>query len=101
MCGRTVLANPHDVGEWFDVEIPGDLPPRYNIAPTQLIAIIRTPHKLELLKWGIVRAPKRPPQINMRVEQILATANRQKRCLVVTDGFYEWVRREAREVPMT
>lgn len=90
MCGRTVLADPSEIAEWFDVEVPGDFPPRYNIAPTQLLAVIRTPRKLEMLRWGIVRAPKRPPQINMRVEQILATANRQKRCLVVVDGFYEW-----------
>jgi putative SOS response-associated peptidase YedK len=90
MCGRTVLVDPSAIADWFDVEVPGELPPRYNIAPTQLIAVIRTPRKLELLKWGIVREPKRPPQINMRVEQILKTANRQKRCLVVVDGFYEW-----------
>jgi putative SOS response-associated peptidase YedK len=90
MCGRTVLANPQDIAEWFDVEVPGDFPPRYNIAPTQLIAVIRTPRKLEMLKWGIARAEKRPPQINMRVEQILKTANKQRRCLVVVDAFYEW-----------
>lgn len=90
MCGRTVLANPHAIAEWFDVEVSADLPPHYNIAPTQLIAVVRTPRKLEMLKWGIPRAEKRPPQINMRVEQILKTANRQRRCLVVVDGFYEW-----------
>jgi putative SOS response-associated peptidase YedK len=90
MCGRTVLANPGDVAEWFDVEVPADLPPRYNIAPTQLIAVIRTPRKLEMLTWGIARAEKRPPQINMRVEQIMKSASSQRRCLVVVDGFYEW-----------
>jgi len=94
MCGRAVLINPHAIADWFDVEAPSDLPPRYNIAPTQLLAVIRTPHKLEMLKWGIVRAPKRPLQINMRVEQILKTANRQRRCLVVVDGFYEWRKSE-------
>jgi putative SOS response-associated peptidase YedK len=90
MCGRTILANPHDIAEWFDVDAPADLPPRYNIAPSQLIAIVRTPRKLEMLRWGIPRAEKRPPQINMRVEQILKSANTQRRCLVVVDGFYEW-----------
>lgn len=94
MCGRAVLANPHDIAEWFDVDLPDALPPRYNIAPTQLIAVIRTPHKLEMLKWGIVREPKRPVQINMRVEQILKTTDQQRRCLVVVDGYYEWRKEE-------
>jgi putative SOS response-associated peptidase YedK len=89
VCGRAVLANPQAVAEWFDVEVPDDLPPRFNIAPTQLIAVIRTPRKLELLTWGIPREA-RPPQINMRVESIAKSANTQRRCLVVVDGFYEW-----------
>jgi putative SOS response-associated peptidase YedK len=89
VCGRAVLANPHAVAEWFDVELPDGLPPRFNIAPTQLIAVVRTPHKLELLKWGIPREA-RPPQINMRVESIAKSVNTQRRCLVVVDGFYEW-----------
>jgi putative SOS response-associated peptidase YedK len=89
VCGRAVLANPQAVADWFDVELPDDLPPRFNIAPTQLIAVIRTPRKLELLTWGIPREA-RPPQINMRVESIAKSANTQRRCLVVVDGFYEW-----------
>ena len=89
MCGRAVLADPHAIAEWFDVEVPGDLPPRFNIAPTQLIAVVRTPYKLELLKWGIPREA-RPPQINMRVETIGRTINKQRRCVVVVDGVYEW-----------
>ncbi|HEY2511299.1 MAG TPA: SOS response-associated peptidase family protein, partial [Polyangiaceae bacterium] len=90
MCGRAVLATPENIAEWFDVQVPNDLPPRYNIAPTQLIAVVRTPQKLEMLKWGIARGLKRPLQINMRVEQILKTASQQRRCLVAMDGFYEW-----------
>jgi putative SOS response-associated peptidase YedK len=89
VCGRAALENPYAVAEWFDVEVPDDLPPRFNIAPTQLLAVVRTPRRLELLKWGIAR-DGRPPQINMRVETIGRTIHTQRRCLVVLDGFYEW-----------
>jgi putative SOS response-associated peptidase YedK len=89
MCGRAVLANPSAIREWFDLEQIPEMPARFNIAPSQLIAIIRTPRRLELLLWGISR-PERPPQINMSVESIAKTASRQRRCLVVVDGFYEW-----------
>jgi putative SOS response-associated peptidase YedK len=91
MCGRAVLANPLAIKEWFDVEQIPEMPARFNIAPSQVIAVIRTPRRLELLRWGIFR-PERPRQINMRVESIARTANSQRRCLVVVDGFYEWKR---------
>ncbi|MGD0679288.1 MAG: SOS response-associated peptidase [Polyangiaceae bacterium] len=89
MCGRAVLVNPSAIREWFDLEAIPAMPPRFNIAPSQLIAVIRTPRRLELLRWGLAR-PGRPPQINMRVESVARTANRQRRCLVAVDGFYEW-----------
>jgi putative SOS response-associated peptidase YedK len=89
MCGRAVLANPGAIREWFDVGPLPDMPARFNIAPSQLIAVIREPRRLELLRWGIPRN-QRPPQINTRVESIAQTASRQRRCLVVVDGFYEW-----------
>lgn len=55
--------------------------PRYNIAPSQPLPIIRTPGRLELLPWG-------RKFINVRVER--ATTRSENRCLVVVDGFYEW-----------
>ena len=100
MCGRAVLANPHAIAEWFGVEVPADFTARFNIAPTQPVPIIRTPGRLELLRWGIAREG-RPLQINARIETFSRTIHKQRRCLAALDGFYEWVRREAREVPMT
>ena len=91
MCGRAVLENPYAVAEWFDVEVPDDLPSRFNIAPTQPLAVIRTPGRLEFLKWGIARGEGRPLQINMRVETVSRTIHTQRRCLVAVDGFYEWL----------
>ena len=89
VCGRAVLANPAAIREWFDLGQIPEMPARFNIAPSQVIAVIRTPRRLELLRWGISR-PERPPQINTRVESIAKTASKQRRCLVVVDGFYEW-----------
>src|ERR1041384_623208 len=54
MCGRYKLSTPGDeLWEHFDLhgeQLP--LVPRYNIAPTQPIAVIRVPHTLELVRWG-------------------------------------------------
>ena len=94
MCGRTVTIDPQGVAEWFAIT---QAPPEwftahFNVAPSQPIGVIRTPHRLELLRWGIVREKGRPPQINTRVESIAKTASRQRRCIVAVDGFYEWKR---------
>lgn len=89
MCGRVVLANPHAIADWFDVELPEEFPARFNIALTQPVPIIRTPGRLEFLRWGIARVGQ-PLQINARVETLGRTIHEQRRCLVALDGFYEW-----------
>jgi putative SOS response-associated peptidase YedK len=75
-----------DLRDTFDlVELPPEeeMPPRYNLAPTQQLAVIRVPGKLELLKWG-------PGLINVKLEGV--SVKPQNRCLVVVDGFFEWRR---------
>jgi putative SOS response-associated peptidase YedK len=102
MCGRTTLATPAlDLRQHFGLTEVPELPLRYNIAPTQPIAVIRQPGRLELLRWGLMLpdAPVRGPGINVRVETVARApayrdAFRQRRCLVIVDGFYEWERRE-------
>jgi putative SOS response-associated peptidase YedK len=82
VCGRATLVTPGDeLREVFDLSETPALTPRYNIAPSQPIAVIRVPRRLELLKWG-------PKFINAKVEGV--TARPANRCLVVLDGFYEW-----------
>jgi putative SOS response-associated peptidase YedK len=110
MCGRATLStSPEDLREAFGLRELPELPPRFNIAPTQPIAVIREPHRLELLRWGLL-LPGGHRQgargINVRVESVARApayreSFRKRRCLVIVDGFFEWVRREAREVPMT
>jgi len=109
MCGRYSLFSPLDaLGELFDlVEIAADplglLAPRYNIAPTQQVAIIRAAgarHRLDLVRWGLVPAWRQRPSegplcINARSESVaskpsFSAAFGRRRCLVPANGFYEW-----------
>ena len=96
MCGRAILnASYDDLREIFGLHDLPELTPRFNIAPTQPIAIVREPGKLELVRWGLSGASAREMRINVRGESV-ATAYREsfasRRCLVVVDGFYEWKR---------
>jgi putative SOS response-associated peptidase YedK len=85
-------------------ELP-DLPPRYNIAPSQDIAAVRISPKTEkrelaLLHWGLIPFWADDPKvgyrtINARAETVATKpafreAFCKRRCLVVADGFYEW-----------
>ncbi|MGO9121846.1 MAG: SOS response-associated peptidase family protein [Desulfomonilaceae bacterium] len=60
MCGRFVLMTQgKDLAERFGLEEIADLEPRYNIAPTQKVAIIRLnpethQRRLMLVKWGLI-----------------------------------------------
>jgi putative SOS response-associated peptidase YedK len=96
MCGRATLStSPEDLRELFDLHEMPELPARFNIAPTQPIAVIRQPQRLELLRWGIPSAPH--GGINVRMETVARapgnrTSFRTRRCLIIVDGFYEWKR---------
>jgi putative SOS response-associated peptidase YedK len=104
MCGRFTLRTPaRDLVEVFELLREPELSPRYNIAPTQNVAVIRQDAKsrqLSLMRWGLVptwsKDPKAgPPLINARSETIATkpsfrTAFKRRRCLIPADGFYEW-----------
>jgi putative SOS response-associated peptidase YedK len=103
MCGRAALtASPEDLRDAFGLDEAPELPPRYNIHPSQLLPVIRTPGKLELLRWGLVPAWAKDTNIGhklalARFETIASKpafreAARCRRCLVVVSGFYEWRR---------
>ena len=108
MCGRfTLTVDPGQLREAYpDVEIPKDLKPRYNIAPTQPVAVIPNDgkNKLDFFVWGLIPSWAKDPQIGSRMinarSETLAekpsfrSAYRRRRCLIVADGFYEW-RKEA------
>jgi putative SOS response-associated peptidase YedK len=104
MCGRFTLRTPaRDLVEIFALLREPELAARYNIAPTQNVAVVRQEgksHELSMMRWGLVpswsRDPKAgPPLINARSETIATkpsfrTAFKRRRCLIPADGFYEW-----------
>jgi putative SOS response-associated peptidase YedK len=108
MCGRYTLFHP--IGKLFDLPDSPDLPPRYNIAPTQEVPVViaspgGTGRQLKMMHWGFI-----PPWatdrdlgarlINGRAETVaekptFRAAFRRQRCLIPADGFYEWQKLEA------
>lgn len=104
MCGRfTRGASVEVIAEEFGIEeILTDLPPSFNIAPTQnLVAVVKDgENKLVSMRWGLIPSWAKDESIgnkliNARAETILEkpsfkTPFKRKRCLIVADGFYEW-----------
>ncbi len=118
MCGRFTLRTPAAaIVDHFAVE--GEVPsltPRYNIAPTQAVAVVRmegegtSPRReLAMLQWGLVPHWAKEPSIgnrmiNARAETVAEkpayrAALRRRRCLVPADGFYEWRKTDGRKQP--
>lgn len=112
MCGRFVLMTPgRSLAEKFGLSEEPFLEPRYNIAPTQMVAIIRlrpeaSERALVFVKWGLIPfwAKDRsiaPKLINARAETAaekpaFRAAFKYRRCLIPADGFYEWQSRPKR-----
>lgn len=112
MCGRfTRKENFQQLAKLLGLRTIPQLPPRYNIAPSQLIACVRAnPESQEnecvQLKWGLVPSWAKDPSIghkmiNARAETVsekpsFRKAFQQRRCLILADGFYEW-KREGKE----
>jgi putative SOS response-associated peptidase YedK len=105
MCSRYSLTSPHEaVRAYFDYGNEHPFPPRYNLAPTDPVAIVRPGERhnreLVLVRWGLIPGwVKDPGQfttlINARSETLLEkpsfrAAVRHKRCLVPANGFFEW-----------
>lgn len=115
MCGRFVLFTTGEslldatTAMLHDATVPvraphGTPPPRYNIAPTTVIPIVRrSPDASETLlepaRWGLLPHWKTdlsgPPLFNARAETVATklsfrTAYRRGRCVIPLDGYYEW-----------
>ncbi len=104
MCGRyVIISTPEAIRALFGYGEQPNFPPRYNVAPTQPIPIVRLvdgKRSFALMRWGLlpswVKDPKTfPLLINARGESVLEkpafrNAMRRRRCLIPTDGFYEW-----------
>lgn len=114
MCGRMILdADAELLAAQFGLEQPPALVARYNIAPSQLVAVVAPksdPGKrgLALLKWGLVPHWSRdgkPGPINARAETAAQLPTFRdsfghKRCLIPVTGFYEWRKECERKIPV-
>ncbi|MDX2239904.1 MAG: SOS response-associated peptidase [Leptolyngbyaceae cyanobacterium bins.302] len=115
MCGRyTQTQSAQAIAGAFQLSTAPPAPPRYNIAPTQLVgAVVQTQRQPErqfrVLRWGLVPSWAKDPAvgnrlINARSETVaekpsFRSALRYRRCLLVADGFYEWQREGRKKQP--
>ena len=104
MCARYVITSPADaIRALFGYADQPNFPPRYNVAPTQPIPIVRLEEgkrAFVLVRWGFLPSWVKDPRtfsllVNARGESALdkpafRNAMRRRRCLVPADGFYEW-----------
>lgn len=106
MCGRfTLTLNSQKLAEAFsEFRPPPGWQPRYNIAPTQPVAVVANNSRgqIDFFRWGLIPSWAKDPKIgnrmiNARAETLaqkpsFKTAYRRRRCLVLADGFFEWRR---------
>lgn len=114
MCGRFVLTvNPEVVQQEFNLTTPpAQMQPRYNIAPTQPVMVItnENPKEATYHKWGLIPSWAKDmsmasKMINARSESAAEkpayrAAFRRRRCIIPTDGFYEWNEHDGKKTPM-
>jgi|ERR1039457_300902 putative SOS response-associated peptidase YedK len=116
MCGRfTSLLTPEllsVIREIFGVPVPETVEPRYNIAPTQMVRVLRNEgdhNRYDLMKWGLVPFWAKDPSIgsqminarseSVREKPVFRQAIKYRRCIIPSSGFYEWLRTENRKQP--
>lgn len=108
MCGRFAITLPTDaMAQLFAAQPANALPavPNYNVCPTNQVHVVRsgeTGRQLVSMRWGFLphwyKAENAGPLlINARSETIaekpaFRNASRQRRCLLIATGFYEWTK---------
>jgi putative SOS response-associated peptidase YedK len=106
MCGRFALnASPELLRSLFELNEEPYIAERYNIAPTQPVAVVRMDAQTQqrqwaLLRWGLIPSWSKDPAIgaqliNARSETVtekpsFRSAFKRRRCLIPASGFYEW-----------
>jgi len=115
MCGRyTLSTNAQVLADLFRLEEALALPPRYNIAPTQDVAIVRSEaegggRRLSLAHWGLIPSWAKDRGLGARMINARAdtaaekpafrAAFKARRCLIPADGFFEWKATGERKQP--
>ena len=104
MCGRFLLATPVEALEvQFGAIAAGSFGPRYNIAPTSPVPVVKETELgriLTLHHWGLIPSWAKDPALGARLSNArgetvaekpsFRTSFRRRRCLIPADGFYEW-----------
>jgi len=116
MCGRYALStSPKELLTLFNLQTLPQLRPRFNIAPTQMIDVVRamgsgaeatqdtpddSPNRWSPMRWGLIPAWSSSPEkagvlINARAETVATKPSfregyRKRHCLIPASGFYEW-----------
>ena len=104
MCGRYCLSSaPDQIRALFRYPEQPNFPPRYNVAPSQPVPIVRVvegQRHFALVRWGLFPSWVEDPKafslvINARGESVndkpaFKNAMKRRRCLFPADGFYEW-----------
>jgi putative SOS response-associated peptidase YedK len=104
MCGRyTLKTDGAALAQQFALPEVPQIDARYNIAPTQAVAVVRETEAgrdFEMMGWGLIPSWSKDPSIgnkmfNARSETAaekpsFRSAMRQRRCIIPADGFYEW-----------
>ncbi len=114
MCGRFGVETEYvQLALWYQAEIAASDPgPRYNIAPTQPVAVVfdRDGQRiLDEFRWGLIPRWAKDPavgnrHINARAETVASLptfrdAFRQRRCVIPASRYYEWQRAGSRKIP--
>lgn len=115
MCGRYGLtkAEPGELDERLRLPVPPNSGPRYNIAPTEEVLVVAAKdgeRRTEMMRWGLVASwstkIEGPLMINARMEDVQQRAayrrlipRADRRCLLIADGYYEWLKPEQRGRP--
>jgi len=114
MCGRFVLENtPEQLMKVYRLSSRPDLSPRYNITPSQQIAVVRQQNggdrEMVMMQWGLIPSWAKDPaigykMINARSETAhekpsFKQALRSRRCIVPVSGFYEWEKKGKEKIP--
>jgi len=113
MCGRfSQTKKKQDIKKRFNlVRVPENLPELYNIAPQQNAPVVLNayPNELALARFGLVPSWSKEEKtsysmINARTETIMEKPTykrliKSKRCLVISDGFYEWQKKVDKKIP--
>ncbi|MFY9210934.1 MAG: SOS response-associated peptidase [Aestuariivita sp.] len=110
MCGRFAITLPSDaMAQLFQARPANDLPdvPNFNVCPTNRVHVVNADdggRRLQAMRWGFLPAWYKKPSdgpllINARSETIaekpaFRAAARERRCLIVATGFYEWTKTE-------